>query len=380
MKIGFDAKRAFHNTRGLGNYSRNLIDGLLKYSPDNQYYLFGKLPQKGECGNWYHDIEVNVNVVVAEASSSIRKSLWRSYYMEEDIDRHKLDIYHGLSHEIPFKQKNKHTKYIVTIHDLLFLRFRQNFKWIDIQIYLSKIKYSCRHADLILAVSEQTKQDLINFLHVPEKKIVVSYQSCSSLYYSVPDDSIIEDVKRHYNLPENYYLFVSALVKHKNIGRIIESLALLPKEIQYPLVVVGKETAYKKHLLEIIKKYGLHDKVLFIDYVQQAHLPSIYRQAKLLIWPSLFEGFGIPIIEALFCKLPVITSNVGCFPEVGGEGACYVNPESSSDIASGIELVITNSGKYAEMQEKGYAHVQKFHIKKTTAHLLELYSNLLTVD
>ena len=333
MRIGFDSKRAFQNTRGLGNYSRNLINGLLCDYPDNQYYLFGPLPVNKEYADWLRKVANQVTLISPDSDSSIKKMLWRSYFMENDIKNNKLDIYHGLSHEIPFKSKNKHTKYIVTIHDLLFLRFRQNFKWVDIQIYLSKIKYSCYHADLILAVSEQTKQDLINFLDVPSEKIVVSYQSCSDLYYQEQNDAIKTFVKASYNLPDNYYLFVGALVKHKNIAQIIEALALLPKEIQYPLVIVGKGNEYKKHLLKIVKKHQLADKVHFIDYVLSEHLLSIYQLAKLLIWPSLFEGFGIPLLEAMKSHVPVITSNLTALPEICNEAAILVNPYAYQQIS-----------------------------------------------
>jgi glycosyltransferase involved in cell wall biosynthesis len=144
-------------------------------------------------------------------------------------------------------------------------------------------------------------------------------------------------------------------------------------------VIVGKETDYKKDLLQVVKKHRLTDQVQFVNYIQNEDLPAVYQQAKLLIWPSLFEGFGIPIIEALFSKLPVITSNTGCFPEVGGEGACYVNPESAPDIAAAIRSIITNPDRYAQMQQKGYVWVQKFHIKNTTAHLMDLYSQLANI-
>lgn len=377
LKIGFDSKRAFENTRGLGNHSRNLISGLVNYYPDNSYYLFGVPPRNPECVKWHHTIADQTTLVCPSFSSAVNKAIWRTYSIENDIRQQQLDIYHGLSHEIPFKQRNTHTKYLVTIHDLLFLRFKENFKWIDRQIYLSKIKYSCRHADLILAVSEQTKKDLIDFLHVPGEKIVVNYQSCSSLYYEEQDEASKQHVRQTYQLPGQFYLFVGALVKHKNIDRIIEAVALLPPEIQYPLVIVGKENSYKKELVAIIDKFGLQKKVRFIDYVAGEHLPAIYQLAKLLIWPSLFEGFGIPIIEALFSKLPVITSNVGCFNEVGGEGALYVNPEHVTEIATAIESVVTSDSNYKELQNKGYAHAQKFHIENTTRHLIDLYKSVI---
>ncbi len=376
MRIGFDAKRAFFNTRGLGNYSRNLIDGLLCYYPEEDYFLFGQKPEEGECLGWFNRTEKNVNIVAPDAALPIKKALWRSYYMENDIRLANLDIYHGLSHEIPFKKRNNRTKYIVTVHDLLFLRFKENFKWFDVQVYLSKIKHSCRHADLIIAVSVQTKQDLVDILQVPAEKIVVNYQSCSKRYYSRPDKTLLNKVKEEYKLPEHFYLFVGAMVKHKNIARIIESIALLPKEIQYPLLIVGKSSAYKKQLADIARKHKLEGKVRFPGYVPLDYLPAFYSLATLFVWPSLFEGFGIPVIESLFCKLPVITSNTGCLPETGGGGAYYVDPESPQDMASGIETVMSNPEMYADMQRKGYAHVQKFHIKNTTASLFDLYSSL----
>ncbi|WP_159517262.1 glycosyltransferase family 4 protein [Sunxiuqinia indica] len=376
LKIGFDSKRAFHNTRGLGNYSRNLISGLVNYYPENSYYLFGESAKNAECVNWHKQIS-NQTTLINPGSSITGKALWRSYFSENEIRKQQLDIFHGLSHEIPFKKKNKHTKYVVTIHDLFVFRLKNEFKWIDRKIYLAKIKYSCRHADLIIAVSEQTKKDLIDLLHVPEEKIVVNYQSCSNLYYDEKNNECKQRVKDTYQLPDRFYLFVGALVKHKNIERIIEAIALLPLEIQYPLVIVGRENSYKNELIAIASKFKLEEKIQFVDFVTGEDLPVFYQLAELLIWPSLFEGFGIPIIEALFCKLPVITSNVGCFSEAGGEGALYVDPEQTSAIASAIEFVITDDALYAKLREKGHAHVQKFHIKNTSLHLMELYKSLL---
>ncbi len=374
MKIGFDAKRAFQNTRGLGNYSRNLIDGLLDYYPENEYYLFGEPSENEVCANWFRTVSDRVHLITPNTTSSITKALWRSYSMGKYIEGNHLDVYHGLSHEIPFRKKNKSTKYLVTIHDLLFLRFKENFKWVDIQIYLSKIKYSCRNADLILAVSEQTRQDLINFLHIPEEKIIVNYQSCSRLYYSEREIQMVEKVKKKYCLPENYYLFVGALVKHKNIDRIIEALAILPDEIQYPLIIVGNTTRYKIELIKKIRRLRLENHIRFMNYVEPEDMPEIYRLAKIMVWPCLFEGFGIPIIEALFSGLPVITSKGGCFPEAGGPGTCYVDPLRPEEIATAIQKIATDNKLHLKMKNDGYEYVSRFKLSNTTKDLMNIYS------
>ena len=376
MKIGFDAKRAFQNTRGLGNYSRNLIYGLVDYYPENEYYLFGQPAGNGECTNWFRSLSDQVHLITPDAASAIKKALWRSFSMGRYIEENQLDIYHGLSHEIPVRKKNKLTKYVVTIHDLLFLRFKENFKWLDVQIYLSKIKYSCRNTDLILAVSRQTKEDLINYLKVPEEKIIVCYQSCSPLYYNLLEETQKTKIRTKYKLPADFFLFVGALVEHKNIERIIEAMAILPKEIKLPLIIVGRTTRYKEKLLEKIKKLNLVKRIIFLDYVDHEDMPALYQLAKIMIWPSLFEGFGIPIIEALFSGLPVITSKGGCFPEAGGPSTCYIDPLQPEEIAAAVQKIVTDEALYLKMKHNGYEYVSRFNLSNTTNDLMNIYSSI----
>ena len=375
MNIGFDAKRALKNTRGLGNYSRNIINGLSTYYPENKYILYSVNSPRGPYYDWVMQNQEKFRITEPVDKSKISELLWRSSFVRKNIKNDDLDIYHGLSHEIPYGKKNGKTKYVVTIHDLLFLRYPKHYKWLDIKIYLQKVKYACKNSDLILAVSQQTKEDLINFLNIPPQKITVNYQSCNRLYYELQSEEVKNDVRKRYQLPEYYYLFVGAIVKQKNIGRIVESLHFLPKEFQHPLVIVGKGD-YMPELLQIINKFNLTDKVKFINYVPDTDMPAIYQLARILVWPSLFEGFGIPIIEALFSKLPVITGNVGCFPEVGGPMTTYINPEIAEDIASAITEIMSDRENYANMQQQGFEYVQKFHIKNTTKELFDIYTNL----
>jgi glycosyltransferase involved in cell wall biosynthesis len=184
-------------------------------------------------------------------------------------------------------------------------------------------------------------------------------------------------VKIKYNLPENYFLFVGDLVAHKNIIKIIEALPHLPEEKRFQLIIVGKETKYKEILVSKVSQEKLNDKVKFIEYIDTIDMPAVYQMAKILVGPSLYEGFGIPIIEALFSKLPVITSKDGCFHEAGGDSSIYINPKSSDEIASSIYNVLNDSKLYSKIQNEGFEYVKKIHIEATTKRLMNFYCKML---
>ncbi|MBN1926425.1 MAG: glycosyltransferase family 4 protein [Prolixibacteraceae bacterium] len=376
LNIGFDAKRAFQNTRGLGNYSRNLISGLLEYCPGNNYFLYGAKPSEYDLIKWMQDLPETTKIRAPHKSSRLLQAYWRSHGIIKSINTDQIDIYHGLSHEIPLNAKNIKAKKVVTIHDLLFLRFKQNFSFADRNIYLSKIKYSCRNSDRVISVSNQTKSDLINYLGIGEEKIDVVYQSCNQNFYRTVSFDDRQKIKNKYRLPDRYLLFVGALVKHKNIERILEALAMISASELIPLVIVGKPNSYKEVLLKLITKLKLEKHVIFINYISNADMPAVYQMAQILVWPSLFEGFGIPVIEALFSNVPVITSNIGCLTEVGGEGSYYVDPNKPEEISNAISKIISSDSLAAHMQKVGRKHVEKFHVKNTTGRLMEIYSSL----
>ncbi|MCF8358690.1 MAG: glycosyltransferase family 4 protein [Prolixibacteraceae bacterium] len=376
LTLGFDAKRAFKNTRGLGNYSRNLISGLVAYYPQNNYFLYGARPSEYDLIKWMQSLPDSVKIRSPKNASKLIRNYWRSYGMAKNINSDHVQVYHGLSHEIPFGANRIKAKKMVTVHDLLFLRFKQNFSAADRKIYLSKIKYSCTNADRVVAVSRQTKSDLVNFLKVPEEKIDVVYQSCNPGFYTRASADKMERTRQKYGLPGQYLLFVGALVKHKNIDRIFEAMALLNNAERLPLVVVGKPNRYKNILLKKVVKLNLQNHVVFLNYVADADMPAVYQMAKALVWPSLFEGFGIPVIEALFSNLPVITSNVGCLTEVGGAGSLYVDPNKPEEISNAIHQIISSESLSSNMQKVGRIHAEKFHVKNTSRQLMQIYSSL----
>ena len=330
MNIGFDAKRFFHNKTGLGNYSRDLVRGLLEHHPEHHYHLFTPSSHI-DLQNKFLKGYKNVSIVEPKGINASMKSYWRSVGLEKDLKKNKVDIFHGLSHEIPKKKKGSTIKYVVTIHDLIFLRYPKNYKTIDRKIYLKKVQHACEVADKIIAISQQTKKDIIEFLKVDESKIEVVYQTCSSAFMKESHFSYQESVLRKYNLPENFILTVGTVEKRKNIASLVEAIG--KSRTQLPLVVVGAQTDYIKEVEAAVTKYKLDEQVAFLQNVSFLDLPALYQLANLFVYPSVFEGFGIPILEALYSKTPVIAATGSCLEEVGGPSSVYVDPFDTDTMA-----------------------------------------------
>lgn len=375
MNIGFEAKRVFFNRRGLGNYARNLIRGLCQYYPQENYFLYTPHFRENlfaDAFNKYQQLHLRLPPAWMK---SVLGSLWRSYLMGNKALKDQLNIFHGLSHEIPHVANKFQPKLIVTIHDLIFLRYPAFHKRTDRAIYLKKIRYSTQYCDGIIAVSQQTKADLIEFLSIPEQKIEVIYQSCDEVFYHPAPKEIKQNVKKRFGLPESYMLYVGALSAHKNVQTILQAMAM-DKEKALSLVIVGTGKKNRKVLEEYMEQHQLQNKVIFLSdkgWITPPELASIYQMAEVFIYPSLFEGFGIPIIEALFSQTPVITSKGGCFPEAGGPGSLYIDPENPEELYDAIHKVLDNGALAHQMTEAGLQYVQQFHLKQTTEKLMEYY-------
>jgi glycosyltransferase involved in cell wall biosynthesis len=365
MKIAFDAKRFFHNTSGLGNYSRDLVRILAKYFPENEYILLNK--NKSERGA---DILENSSVNFIETSKG---KMSRQFKMGKDAQKQNADIFHGLSGELPLKWDTKPIKKIVTIHDLIFVRYPQYYSFFDRKIHLWKFKKAANSADKIIAISEQTKLDIIQFLKVPETKIEVIYQGCHRAFKEQQSDEFIQKTIEKFNLPERFVLNVGTIEERKNLLSIVKAI----KDTEIPLVVVGKKAKYFKKIENFIQKNKMEKQVHFLEGVSMDELAVIYKLADIFIYPSFFEGFGIPVIEALFSKTAVITSNTSCLPEAGGPDSVYVDPENYLDIQSKIKFLWDNEAERKRRADKSFEFVQKFNDEPIANDLMNLYQKIL---
>lgn len=377
MRLGFDGKRATQNFRGLGNYSRGLIEGLLQYS-EEELFLYSPTVKDERALKWLSQNQ-NSRLHLRGPGNIVAQTvpaLWRSFSIVNDLKKDGLDLYHGLSHEIPIGIKGLPFKSVVTIHDLIFLRYPEFFPFIDRVTYKKKFNYSGHNSDLVIAICEQTKNDLINFLGVDEKKIVVHYQSCDPIFYQERSADEKSAVTKKFNLNKPFILNVGAFEERKNQLRLIESFAQAANKVEHDLVLIGNG---KKYLEECKAKAGdlkISARVHFLSNVPFNDLPVIYQAADLFCFPSHFEGFGLPIVESLFSKTPVITSYGSCFPESAGPDSEYIDPLSIQDISDKMVRVLGDIPLQKKMISRGYEFVQKFSRKNSTTNLLECYARL----
>jgi|SRR5688572_25599904 len=382
MNIGFDGKRAFHNRTGLGNFSRTLIRLLSSHYPEHQYYLFN--PKRSAefeiTGPSIHE------VLPGGIAGKLFPSAWRSSWVKKDLERLKIDIYHGVSHEIPIGIQRTGIPSIVTIHDLIHERHPDQYNPIDVKIYRKKFRYACRHSDKIMAISLQTKNDIIELYNIPEEKIAVCYQSCNPVFAKQASVEEKEKLRAKYQLPEAFFLYVGAIVERKNLLNICKAIFILKNEPGIPLVIAGEGGKYKEQVKEYIREHGLEDKIIFLyerkqvmadfGFIPMDEMPVLYQSAIAMIYPSSYEGFGAPVLEALWSRLPVITSNVSCLPEVGGPGSYYVDPGSPEEIARGMKRIYGDRFLATIMKDKGWEHALKFSPQQYVDSVIELYKSL----
>ncbi|MES2588301.1 MAG: glycosyltransferase family 1 protein [Bacteroidota bacterium] len=374
MKIGFDAKRAFLNKSGLGNYSRNILNGLSKYFPNDSFQLY--TPKTNDLKLYQKQENQEISLPSGLINSNF-KSFWRSKGILKDLKTDKIDLYHGLSNELPFGIEKTGIKSVVTIHDLIFMRYPEFYPKIDRFIYEKKFKSACKRANQIIAISQQTKEDLIHFLSVPEQKIKVVYQNCHPQFYEKQSEEKINSILDKHKIPNEFMLYVGTIEARKNVLTAIKAWHVSKTEI--PFLIVGKSTPYINEIKFYLDKYHLNEKVLFRHGIENHELPGLFQQALLFIYPSIFEGFGIPILEAMTSGTPVITSKGSCFEETGGEAAFYVNPTDVGEMKEAILSLISDSTLRENAIKKGFLQAEKFKEEKIATDLMNVYSNLLTL-
>jgi glycosyltransferase involved in cell wall biosynthesis len=356
MRIGYDAKRFFNNNTGLGNYARTLIASLSNAQNDVDYVLFTPKISQNPRTKFIDNCK---KITLFVPKSSILKSYWRSFGILKDIIKSEIDIFHGLSNELPLNIKKAKCKSVVTIHDLIYERNPEFYPWLDRYIYAYKYRKSCENADTIIAISEQTKRDIIEFYKINPDKIKVIYQSCHEQFLIKKEKSAIELIKQELNLPASYLLYVGTINERKNLMSIIEAMHCMG-ENALPLVVIGDGKGYLDKIKIQIKVYNLQHKVMIFNKIDFTIMPQIYQGASMFIYPSFFEGFGIPIIEALYSEVPVITSTGSCFGEAGGPHTKYIDPNNPEMISEAILDILSDENLRKMMIVNGRKYVAKF--------------------
>ncbi|MGD9904428.1 MAG: glycosyltransferase family 4 protein [Vicinamibacterales bacterium] len=367
MRIAIDARK-LHDF-GIGTYIRNLVHQLAALDPASEYVLLarpGDLAEATAAG-------ANVRAV---AESARPYSLGEQLRLPLAARRLHADLFHAPHYVLPPLVPGRT---VVTIHDCIHLRFPRYLPSRAAWLYAhTMIRVAARKAACILTVSEASKRDILHYTGVRPEKVVVVHNGIDARFAAIPDDAALERVRLRFDLSHPFVLYVGNIKPHKNLERLIEAFAMArtagPDDLR--LVVIGDEVGKYPALRQMVHRHRLDKQVRFFGFQPAATLVAFYRLARAFVFPSLYEGFGLPPLEAMANLTPVVTSNVSSLPEVVGDAALLVDPYDSASIADGIRRVVVDEALRADLIARGRTRVQEFSWVRAASRTLDVYRDV----
>jgi len=288
-----------------------------------------------------------------------------------------VEVVHSTNYSAPqFCDRRK--QLVMTIYDLSFLAYPQFLLPNTLTVTLQGTREAIARADALITISQYSRQELIERMGVAEERVVVTRLAADSRCVRVEDPERISLVRKRYCLPEHFVLFVGSLEPRKNVGRLLQAYAQLPISLQddIHLVIAGGVGWLNDDIHPTVLQLGMKDRVHFIGYVEENDLPVVYSLATVFAYPSHYEGFGLPVLEAMQCGAPVLTSNVSSLPEVAGDAAVLVTPTEVEDIAHGLKRLLDHADLRAELRIRGYQRAREFSWERCARETLAVYRNL----
>ena len=374
--IAYDAKRIVRNATGLGNYSRTLVNDLYHSLPaDCRMLLYA--PDRGRDDLRSQIVEADRlrYVYPTRPLGSVRRAIWRSWGIVKDLKRDGVNLFHGLSGELPIGIKASGIPSVVTIHDLIFLRYPEYYNPIDVAVYKAKFQLTCREADRIIAISRCTALDIVEFGGVDPKRIDIIYQSCGPRFASIVSEEQADSVRRQFNLPGRFVLNVGTIEERKNILLAVKALPMLPDDLH--LVVVGRRTKYTDTVERWARKNNVAHRLHILSGVDNASLTAIYQMAESFVYPSRYEGFGIPIIEAIQSRLPVVACTGSCLEEAGGPDCLYVDPDNAEECAAALRQTLRGAEFRDARVMRSREYVRRFENTDTARQVIKVYNKAI---
>jgi len=372
MRIAIDGRMG-HTRVGVGVYVRGLISSLGKTDKENEYFIIVNRNRKEDfipMQNNFHKIDSSVTY-----SDYLKRDLWEQLYLPLKLHRHKIDVYHGPNYVLPYFTN---IKTVLTMYDMISFLPDNWYKPLARARVQKLITISSKKANKIITGSENSKRDIIKILGVPEKKVRVIYIGIDDMYKSINNRHRMDSVKTRYNIAGRFILHVGSLNPRKNIPRLIEAYSRLPQDIlrEYQLVIAGKRSWGADEIFTKVKQLRLEDKVVFTGFVEDNDLHLLMSAASLLVFSSLYEGFGIPPLEAMACGVPVVASNTSSIPEVVGDAALLLNPYNVEEIADAMYRALTDEQLRNELRQKGFERVNQFSWEKAAKETLVVYNEV----
>jgi len=372
MRIGIDARMYSTSFTGIGRYVFELVKQLIKIDKKNEYVLFMNKPHYDE----FDPPNKRVSKVLVNAKhysiAEQTRFLWK-------IRRNKIDLMHFTHFNAPVLYRGKS---VVTIHDLTLSFFpgKKMNSWSHRKAYEFVLNRAVKNASRIICVSGHTKKDLLNVTGVDSARAEIIYEGVDEQFKPRPDKAAIKDMIKKYGITRDYLLYTGVWRSHKNVVNLIRSFALLKEDGFEPqLVITGEEDPYYPEVKRTVKELGLEHDVIFPGMVPEDELVALYQAAHIYAFPSLYEGFGLPPLEAMRCGTPVAASSSSCIPEICGEGnAVYFDPLDPEDMSNQIRKLWNNEELRKEVRDRGLRHSKKFSWEKMAEETLEVYKEALS--
>ena len=368
MKIGIDARMYSSRFTGIGRYNHELIKNILKIENSNQYVIF---LNKNEFPRFKIENPKKVKKVLADCKHYSWKE--QTHFLKI-LNQEKLDLMHFTHFNAPIFYKRP---FVMTIHDLT-LSFFPGKKMTSIVHrlgYQITIRSNTKHTKHIIAVSKNTKKDLIDLLKIKPEKIKVTYEGTDPKFKVLPKDKL-KTVSEKYNLKKPFLLYTGVWRNHKNVVGLIQAFAQIVTEKGFDgnLVITGKKDGTYCEVTETVQKLKIEDKVKFVGLVPENDLIALYNLATIYVFPSFYEGFGLPPLEAMVCGTPVCASTSSCIPEIcGKENAVFFNPYDINEMSKKIWELYQNQDLQKKLIQNGFKHIQKFSWEKMAKETLEVY-------
>lgn len=370
MNIGIDGRAAkWYRGTGIGTYTYQLISNLNKIDNINKYLLF--LPQNT-------DLDLNNNFTITQIKESNNASFWDDVNAPNILNNTNIDLYHVPQNGVGLSQNINCLK-VITLHDIIPLRMPETVSDRYLNIFNNQLPKIIENCDGIITVSQFSKDDISKEFNVPKDKIFVTYLGAEDIYKPLDKKYCKEFIKTKYNIDKNFLLYVGGYSPRKNIIGILESFSLLDYKLRENLYVVitGKKGISYDIYMKRAEALGIKNSVIFTDFIPLEYLPLFYNACELLIYPSFYEGFGLPPLEAMACGTPVIASNVTSIPEICSDSALLVNPYDIYELSSSIKELLCNNKLKNSMIKKGLSTCSKYSWLNTAKDTLSAYKNII---
>jgi glycosyltransferase involved in cell wall biosynthesis len=374
MKIAIDGTILKEHITGTGFYIVNLIQGLLKVDFQNNYFIF---TDESIYRNHIKTEGKNFHIIHKKFKSRVFRVFWQWFILPFQLKKMKIKVLHSPNYITPLFKLG--FRVIVTVHDLTFILFPEKYTIVKRLLFSKMVPLFIRIADSVIAVSENTKTDILKLIGIKEEKVFVTYESFPEYYNNRINGEDAKKILKQYGINRGYILYVGMIEPRKNILNLLKAFETLDDYLDIDLVIVGGKGWYYKEIesyIHNIQRSNKKNKIFFTGYIDEPELKYFFKLAFIFVYPSLYEGFGLPPLQAMACGTPVITSNISSLPEVVGDAAITIDPENLDDLVENLKLLNSDRQFRNDLIKKGFERSKLFNLEKVAKKTISVYKNI----